>query len=203
MVLHEVLNKLFSSPASISILRELSLRNVGITGRELARTVKLTPQAVHNALANLEAFKIVNRAFAGRSHYFTLNRNHYLSRNILESLFESERDFVNGIHNTIKKSIGRDTVSIIIFGSVARGEETMQSDLDLCIVYKNDKKQIEDKVGFLRDKLINEFGVTLAPYFISLDNFVLRAKKNKTPVNNIVLEGKVISGNSIHGLIHG
>lgn len=203
MVVNNVLNKLFSAPSSISILRELSLRNTGITGRELARTINITPQAVHNSLNILDALKIVKREYAGRSHYFTLNRKHFLSKNIIEHIFDNEREYSKSIYGKIKKSIGKDSESIILYGSVARKEETLESDYDICIVYRNNKKIVEEKVNILRTNLYDEYGITLAPYYISQNDFVKMSKKSKSPINNIIKEGKVISGTTINRLMYG
>lgn len=202
MIVHNVLNKLFSAPTSVSVLRELSLRQIGLTGREVARSAKLTPQTAHNALTNLEALKIVKRDFAGRSHYFTLNRDHFLYRKILKTLFENEIEFVSSLYNKIKNAVSKECKSIIVFGSVARKDETSRSDLDICFVYK-DKKELEHKVSLLRDLLYNEYGVTLAPYYISQIDFKKKHKNNKSPVEDIVKEGIVIYGLSIQGLIYG
>lgn len=203
MKIYNVLNSIFSAPSAVSLLRELSIRNTGLTGRELARITNLTPQSAHNTLANLEALKIVNRITAGRSHYFTLNRNHYLNKQIIENLYAYEREYINAIFESIKKSLGKWSISLIIFGSVARRDETVESDLDLCIVYKGKKALVEEKISSLRDKLFNEFGVNLAPFYITEREFKSRAKNIKPPIDNIIKEGNVISGKSINRIIHG
>lgn len=203
MKIYNVLNSIFSAPSAVSLLRELSIRNTGLTGRELARATNLTPQSAHNTLANLEALKIVNRITAGRSHYFTLNRNHYLNKQIIENLYSYEREYINAIFESIKKSLGKWSISLIIFGSVARRDETVESDLDLCIVYKGKKALVEEKISSLRDKLFNEFGVNLAPFYITEREFKSRAKNIKPPIDNIIKEGNVIYGKSINRIIHG
>lgn len=203
MKIYNVLNSIFSAPSAVSILRELSVRATGLTGRELARITNLTPQTAHNTLANLEALKIVDRVTAGRSYYFTLNRKHYLNQRIVAKLFEDEREYISSIFDSIKKNLGKSSISLIVFGSVARREETAKSDLDLCIVYKGKKALVEVKVSSLRDKLYGEFGVTLAPFYITEREFKSGAKNNKPPINNIIKEGNVISGKSINRIIHG
>ena len=203
MVVNNVLNKLFSSPTSISILRELSLRNYGITGRELARAINITPQAVHNSLNVLENLKIVKREYAGRSHYFTLNRKHFLSKNIIEHIFENEREYLKSIYEKIKKTIGKDSESILLYGSVVRKEETLDSDFDICIVYKANKEVIEEKVNILRTNLYDEYGITLAPYYVTQKDFIKMSKNNIAPISNVIEEGKVISGLTINKLMHG
>lgn len=202
VIIQKVLNKLFSSPASISILRELTIRNKGVTGREVARSTGLTAQTAHNSLANLEALKIIKREFVGRSHYFTLNREHYLFKNIMKNLFESERNFSESLYKKIGSSLSKVCASVILYGSVVRQEETTESDLDICIV-SDTKSLVEEKLSSLRDLLYSEYGITLAPYIIKENDFVRRAAQGQSPINEIVKEGKVLSGRSIKRLING
>jgi predicted nucleotidyltransferase len=90
--------------------------------------------------------------------------------------------------------------SIILFGSVARKVESVDSDLDLCIVYSNNKRKIEIIISDLRDKLFDKYGVTLAPYYITRNEFKARAKKSKGPVNEIIKDGIVLFGLSLNKL---
>lgn len=202
MVIHKVINKLFSTPSSISILRELSKRNIGVTGREIARLAGVTPQSAHNALSSLESLKIVKREFVGRSHYFLLNRTHFLYKHIVKLIFESESEFKRNLYNKIKKDLSKLTESVLLFGSVAREEERSESDMDICIIYIDGKEKIEVVVSRLRNNLYDEFGVTLAPYYITLAEFKKRVKQNKPPVNNILKESKLISGKTIQRFLN-
>ena len=70
-------------------------------------------------------------------------------------------------------------------------------------VYSKGKTKIESVVDVLRLKLKNNFGVTLAPFLITKSEFKKRAKAKKSPVEDIVKEGKVISGISLRELHNG
>jgi predicted nucleotidyltransferase len=203
MKIYNVLNSVFSAPSAVSLLRELSTRTSGLTGREIARITNLTPQAAHNTLANLESLKIVKRITAGRSYYFTLNREHYLSKYILSTLFQSEAEYVNAIYESIKESLGNLSVSLIIFGSVARKEETAESDFDLCIVYFGEKNLLEETTSKLSENLYKEFGITLAPFYITETEFIFKAKNKMPPIDNVIKEGIVIAGKSINRMVNG
>jgi predicted nucleotidyltransferase len=203
MIVNRVLDHLFTSPGIIAVLRQLDLRKVGITGREIARSAGITHRSALKALDNLEALKIVQRQIAGKSYYFTLNRTHYLYRSIIGPVFDAERELTNKIVYKIKQNLEKYSESIIIFGSVARKEETHESDFDLCIVYLKNKKIIEQKINSLRDDLYDLFGISLAPFLITLYDFKIKAKNNKPPVKNIIKEGIVICGKSINRLIIG
>ena len=90
-----------------------------------------------------------------------------------------------------------------MFGSTVRGDETISSDYDLCIVYKNKLKIIEEKISVLRSSLFNLFNITLAPFYIPISRFKKLGLQGKSPINNIIKEGKVISGKSIKELLYG
>lgn len=203
MNINNILDYIFTSPGVTTVLRELNLRTAGITGREMARLVQLTHRSTLKALSNLELLNLVKRRPVGRAYYFTLNREHFLYNNIISSVFKAENDFKSEINKYIKKILGKYSESIIVFGSVAREEETFASDLDVCIVYSSKRDKIENELSNLRLYLFNVFGVSLAPYLISATEFIKKAKNNKPPVNNIIKEGKIIHGTSLRGLIYG
>jgi predicted nucleotidyltransferase len=202
MVVNRIIEHLFTSPAIVAVLRELDLRRVGISGREIARSSNLTHRSALKALENLEALKIVNKQIAGKTYFFNINRSHYLYRNVIRPIFKAEMELFDTIASKIKKELGKYSESLIIFGSVARKEESHESDFDLCVVYSGNKKLIEDKINILREELYKLFGISLAPFLITLIEFKNKAKKNKPPVNEIIKEGKVISGKSIRSIIN-
>lgn len=203
MIIHNILQHLFSAPSVIAIIRELDLRVKGLTGREIAKLAKLTPQAAHNTLTNLEAFKIVKRDFAGRSHYFYLNRDIFLYKNIISPMLKAEKQYKENIFKEIVNALGSSSDSIILFGSVARREETAESDIDICIVYTGSRTLIEKIVSDLRDTLYSKYGISLGPFYIKKSEFLRRIIKNKPPVNDILKDGIVLSGLSINELRNG
>lgn len=203
MIVHKILENIFTSQAIIVILRELNKRKIGITGRELARQTNLTHKTVIRSLDNLEKFKLINRTISGRAYNYTLNRQNYIYQKLLCLMFEAETNMITDIKIEIKKNLSKLTRSTILFGSAARKEETLNSDFDLCIVYDNNKDSIEKIVSVLRDKLDTKYGISLAPFYISTKEFINRAKRNKPPVAQIQTDGIVISGKSLKAIING
>jgi predicted nucleotidyltransferase len=164
----------------------------------------ISPPSCLAALSKLEKLKIVHRQIGGNVHIYTLNFDNYLVKEGILPLLEIEQSIPGKISILIKKAISKKSVSVILFGSVARQEETNGSDYDLCIVYKtqSDKKELEILVNRVRQQLYSQFGVSIAPYFISISDFKIRAKKKAPPVNNIVKEGKILFGLSIRSLLN-
>ena len=204
MIIHKPLNEIFSTYSNIAVIRELRYTKNGFTGRDIAKKSGLSAPAASTTLSHLESLKIVKRQIGGRDHIFTLNFSNYFVNKIVLPLLEAEDQYYNSIINEIKKTLSKEAVSIILFGSVARRQESVESDFDLCIVYagSRDKKILENKVSAIRDKFHNDFGITLAPFYISILEFKKRTKLNKPPIKSIIKEGIVITGKSIKGILN-
>lgn len=204
MIIHKPLNEIFSAYSNMVVIRELHYTKNGFSGREIAKRAGLSAPAALNSLTHLESLKIVNRQIGGRDHIFTLNFSNYFVKVILLPLLEAESKFYNSIVKEIKKALSKNTISIFLFGSVARKEESIQSDFDICIVYAGlkDKKIIEDKVNVCRDELHNNYGISLAPFYISVKEFRQRVKLQKPPISEIVKEGTLLVGRSIKELLN-
>ncbi|MBK6915008.1 MAG: nucleotidyltransferase domain-containing protein [Ignavibacteriales bacterium] len=203
MIVNRILDYILYSPGLITVLRELNLRRPGISGREIARLTGITHRSALKALDNLEALRLVERQVIGKAYSFTVNRKHYVYQYVIAPIFEAEKELGNSINNKIKKTLGKFSISIILFGSVARKEENYESDLDICIVYKSGRRLLEEKVSQLRGDLFSRYGISLAPYYISEKDFRSKAKNRKLPVINILREGRVISGKTITRMIDG
>lgn len=201
MLVNKFLESLFSTPSNISVMRVLNERVIGITGRETARLTNLTHRSALKSLNTLVELGVVNRVTGGRDYLFTLDRQKYISNQIVTKIFDIEKNFNKNIITILKKHLSKLTESIIIYGSVARKDEKISSDYDLCIVYSKQLNTIENEVSKVRDQLNEKFFIHLAPIYISKSDFKKRARKNLSPVNNIIKEGIVISGKSIHEFI--
>jgi predicted nucleotidyltransferase len=203
MIVNRVLDYIFINTTNLAVLRVLNERIIGLSGRETARIAGISLRAAQLSLNGLESLKIVNRHYGGREHIFTLNRNNYIVKEIISYIFYAEELFRESIFKKIKSKLAKLTDSIILFGSVARHDEKIDSDLDICIIYSKGLKNIEKAVSHLRDEINENFGVTLAPFYITLKEFNTRARRHKSPVDSIISEGKVLSGLSIKSLING
>lgn len=201
MLINKYLETLFSAPSNISVLRVLNERAVGITGRETARLTNLTHRSALKALSNLESLGVVKRVTGGRDHLFTLDRTKFITEKVISVIFSAEKEYRSTLFFIIKKQLSKSTVSLIVFGSVTRKDETLKSDLDLCIVYDKNKNELEKAISNLREQIYSEYSIHLAPFYIKETDFRRRAKKKLSPVNNIIEEGIVICGKSIKELI--
>ena len=205
MIFNRTLNYIFSSFTHIAVLRVLQYSKAGLTGREISRRANITAKSALNALTNLEKLKIVKRQIGGRDHIFTINYKHYLVVKGILPLLEAENNFLKDLMNAVKKKFSRKCESIILFGSVARKEEELGSDLDLCFVVTNKRvqKKLEVEVNDEFNILAERYGVILAVLFFTTEEYKRKAKKNEQPIKDITKDGILISGKAIKALVYG
>ncbi|MDR0833401.1 MAG: nucleotidyltransferase domain-containing protein [Candidatus Symbiothrix sp.] len=74
-----------------------------------------------------------------------------------------QRDIIPKIRTVLKKVI--PNAEVILYGSVARGEETEESDIDLLILVDEDKLTYDDKGKIIQnlDNLEAKTGVAISP----------------------------------------
>ena len=131
MVINRTLDELFRTWSNIAVVRALLDTNIGFTGNEVARVSGMHPRSAFKALTLLEGLGIVNRQRGGRDHMFSLNREHYLVQEALLKVFQAESKFPEEIKNTLAVILKKRVYSAVIFGSAARKEENILSDLDI------------------------------------------------------------------------
>lgn len=204
MVVNRVLDEIFSRWSNVAVLRALNKYAIGMSGREVARIAGISAKNCFIALNDLEDLGIVTRVRGGRDHLFSLNRNHFIVIQGIIPLFEIETKFLESILSEVKKKLKGKIVSAYLFGSVARREDNIQSDLDLCLIYnnQNNKTSIENVFFELSLELQKKYFIQAVPFLITEENFIRRARSNKPPVNEIIKEGKLIFGKSIKAILN-
>lgn len=205
MVFHHVWDHVFSTWSHVAVLRALMDSAQGATGRELARQSGMNHRACLQALTELEALSIIHRVRGGRDHFFTLNRDHVLVEQGILPLLSVERSFSRSVFTYLADRLAKRVRSLIVFGSVARKEELPSSDLDLCLVVRNENEiaAAEAAAHAIAPEVLNRFGAKLAPLVLTQKEFIRRTKRKIPPVQDIVNEGVVIGGLSMKGLVNG
>jgi DNA-binding transcriptional ArsR family regulator len=203
MIIHRVFDEVFRSWSHVAVLRTLLDTTSGHTGNEVARISGMHPRSALKALTSLEELGIVRRQRGGRDHLFTLNREHFLVRDAILALYQSEKQFPDTLFVALAATLKKSVVSAIVFGSVAKHEETPQSDLDLCCIVKTElqKNNVRETVNSQAVTLFQKFGVRLAPLLLTVEEL---RQKSKTPlVEDIVAHGRLIVGKNPKALLNG
>lgn len=135
------LNRIMGSQAHVRVLRKLCLHGGQFSAPQLLWFVELSKAGLRKALLELEALRIVERHGAGRSHLYQINLAHPLTT-LLIALFQAEQDrlsqMIDGIRDVVQQQFGDNLVAAWVYGSTARGDDTIASDIDIAIVVKSD-----------------------------------------------------------------
>ena len=157
---HDTLDEVLGNRVQLRLLRVLVRTKGSFTGRELARLIEHSQNQTRLALEELERNGLVVRQSAGRAYLYSADMENILVTDLLDAGFRLEDALLDRLAAVYSDEIGRDLDSVILFGSVARGEEKPESDIDLVIVVKDkaDLESTEDRVAEASAKVTRLFG---------------------------------------------
>lgn len=195
------------SEAQVRILRQLWASQGEWSGRQIARDVGLSATHCHLALKELEARGLVFFRPVSKVHLYRVNQDHYMVRRVFGPLFEAERALPGEIDRLIrqtlvKKSHHADVLSLVIFGSMARGSEKLGSDLDLLVVVSSEaaKKALEPALESLGSALTRQFSIPFSPYVQTLSEVREKHHRKLAVIENILKQGRCIHGTELKEL---
>ncbi len=197
------LDKILPSKTKVIILRHLVNYGREISVREFSREIGIAPPNMSKALKGLALENVLVWRRFGNSIVYRLNKGHFLADKIIIPLFKNEAMAKKELERKIIKHIDFSFESIILFGSVAKGREKSDSDIDLAFIIKDslDADKIEKKIFDINPDLSKRFGNTVSPIVIKKSDFVKRLKIGEGLVSSIAKEGEVISGKLISDLL--
>lgn len=114
------------------VLTVLAHADVALTGRGVSRSAGLSVRAAQLALARLVRQGVIVLETAGNAHLYRLNREH-LAAPWIEAIVALRLQLIEQLRASIAGWKIRP-VAAALFGSVARGEGTASSDLDILVV---------------------------------------------------------------------
>jgi predicted nucleotidyltransferase len=199
------LDVVLGAPSHIAVLRALRHAVGGLTGREVARQARIAPCAAMGSLGRLESAGVVRRRPAGRAYLFELCGNRLLVKEGLLPLLDLEARMRGRAREILAKAFGREVVSAVIFGSVARGEDRPESDMDLCLVVERpqDKDRASGQAGAASSALAEELGITLSAILFTRSEFVQGYRRQEEFYRNVVREGERVSGRDLGEVVDG
>lgn len=202
MRFNNILDNIFANASGIKVLRFLILHKPEMTGREIARFSGISHMQAHRLLNSFEKEGIVIKKIVGKSNLFKINEKNVIVNVFMNYLFKKEKnliaDLINGLFLKIKDNI----LSIVFFGSVARGNERPDSDVDLFILVKDKKAEalINKELKNLEVIFHEKTGNRLSPLVMQIADYKKRAKSKKTIISEII-SGKVIFGDTPDNII--
>ena len=188
-----MLEKIIGKKSKVKILRFLmNSDNQGYCLNEIAKSTGISCGTIYPSLTELLETRIVLQRKVGRSLLYTVNKNHILFHKIKE-LIDFEKKSLQIVVEEFASSIPKKNIkAIVLFGSVARGEFTEKSDIDVLIVYKN--KNLKKEFYYLIDKLLDTYDVHIIPVFLTEKEIQERIKIFDNFIINLINEGRLLYG---------
>ena len=191
------LDTIFSQPTKVRLLRFLFETRPEMTGRELARFAKISHMQVYRNLDDLKSNGIVTKKRVGGAYVFSLNEKNVLVKEVLNTLFQKEGKLLDDVLKAIFLKKASNMLSVVVFGSAAKGEERPASDVDIFILTKNESESnlVNDFLSDAELRFYEQTGNRLSPIVMTIAELKGKYKTNKTLFSSI-LSGKMVSGRS-------
>ena len=174
--------------ASGAVLAVLLRTGSGLTGRQVHGLVRdrFSLWSVQQALASLVGLGVVESRTVGRAMVHTINEDHYAIQPLRVLL-----DPVAALREVVQRSVGSSVAAVILFGSVARGDATADSDVDLAVLASSEWEGRSDLEDAVRARLGNDCDVLV---FTPGEFGRLAASGDEPVVAQILADGVVLHG---------
>lgn len=174
--------------ASGAVLAVLLRTGSGLTGRQVHGLVRdrFSLWSVQQALASLVGLGVVESQTVGRALVHTINEAHYAIQPLRVLL-----DPFAALREVVQRSVGSSVVAVILFGSVARGDATADSDVDLVVLASSEWEGRSDLEDAVRARLGNDCDVLV---FTPEEFGRLAASGDEPVVAQILADGVVLFG---------
>jgi predicted nucleotidyltransferase len=164
--------EMINSVAKINIIRHLMKYETPMSEREIASVIKIPHTSVNRTLKELALYNLVSYSVAGSTHLWKLNKNSYGYATLSETIknISALESPLKSLKIMILKSLPPKLVKrIVLYGSVAKGMEAPNSDIDLFILVGNEmnKKKVQNVVDDLSIKCLDAYGNRLEAYILT------------------------------------
>ena len=189
------LEDILSSRAKIALLRVLAASQTPLHGREIARRSGVGAGHVSRVLRELVAAGVVSDADQGRATTYELTRPLPPLVQQLVALFEAESTRYQAVVRRLTPR-GTELLSLVLFGSEARGEARAGSDTDLLFIVREKSDEIEEEIGERCLALADDEGLALSWHLADLDDVRDWERTRHDLWLNITAEGLTLKGKS-------
>ncbi len=190
------LNEVFQNLSHVKVLRVLVNSELDLTGRQIAALADLSPMGAKKVLDHLGELNFLAIRRVGRAYLYRLKEENLIVQRLLRQLFLNEKKMLSDEFIKVAEHFSGLAHSVYLFGSVARGEESFESDIDLCVIAKdvNQLEKAEEKAMEMSDYLSQATGITPTILVMTREDFQDRYQSGDILAKNIVEEGQILYG---------
>lgn len=169
--------------------------------RDVARIAGIPPSTASVALRSLEWAGVVTRREIGSTLAYRIDPRHFAIDGLLR-IVSAARAIEADLSARVTDMLGERPLAIVLFGSVARGEDELGSDVDLLLVAKHEdqKRRWDPRVHGIAQDLGASMGRRV--------NMVVAVRPSARRAassfwREIGRDGRTLAGSSVHDLVRG
>ena len=187
-----LLSEILSSQVRAEIFRLLfGIDPIEVHMRKLARQSGCAIGTVQTELKKLYRLELVVRRKDGNRLYYRANREHPLFHDI-QGLVVKTIGLIDVLKMALEKS--PDIVMAFVFGSIARREERVGSDIDLMVIGPIGLRELTGRLSKATDRL----GREVNPHILGIEEFVERKARKEHFVSLVSADAKLFVKGSQH-----
>jgi len=179
-----MIDKLFSSKARVEILK-LFLFNPedSFYQREISAITHQPIRGVQREVEKFHSLGLIEKTTQGNRVYYKVNRNCPIFEELKNILFKSV-----GIAKVLKDNLKRNGIKIaFIYGSYAKGEESLSSDIDLMVIGDISSRELSAILSKPKRELMREINYAVFP----MQEFIKRIKQKDHFLNSVLKDKKM------------
>jgi predicted nucleotidyltransferase len=159
------IEEIFGNRSRTLVLRVLHGVDVPLNASQVSARTGLTHPAVSEALRHLRERGLVASSPAGRATVHWLVRENIYVRSIVEPVFAAEESIPQALLDDLCEEFSELALAIAVFGSYARGNQTIDSDVDVILVACSDQARaaIEERLAEYAVPFRRRWGASLSP----------------------------------------
>jgi uncharacterized protein len=152
-------------------------------GREIARRAQLNDATVRQELRRLARVGVIAARRDGNRTYYRANREHPLETDIRSLVRKT-----SGLVDVLRGALGdMDATAAFVFGSLARGEEKADSDVDLMIIGAVTLRELARRLSEVHGLL----GREINPHILTPADFARRRKARNHFLSTVLRSPKL------------
>jgi predicted nucleotidyltransferase len=196
MLLHRYLEGVLGNKICIALLRTMiNYQGKIFTIRGLAEEAKVSPNEVALTIHDLERWGIVKIQPVGRAYQLDLNKKSYILNKIIEPIFKSEKNTFAELLALLKTHLNtKKIVSAALFGSIVKGQEKIDSDIDLLVI-SNDHDYAITQISQASEQVFLVFHGSVSPIIFTEKEF--KDKQKESLIRSILDNHILICGKSM------
>lgn len=200
MKFHKYLEQILGNKGTISILRTMvKYRGKIFTVRSLAKEANVTHNEAALIIDDLEKVGIVRIQPVGRAYQLQLNEKNYAIKKIIEPILDAEKKTFEELLRILKKRLNtKKIISAALFGSISKGKEEKESDIDLLLV-SNDFDYANSVASDAAEEVLETFHSKISPIIFSEKEFL--SKKSSNLIRSIVTNHTMVCGKDLVKII--